>query len=208
MPPLELPNAPGHPYFWLLKALFWLPLKLLGPTVTINKSAVPKQGGVIILANHLSDSDPVVLQFASPRPIQFMSKSELWDMKIIGPMLKWWGGFAVRRGEPDRSALRIAAELAKKGSAVGIYPEGQLSEDGQLQEIRPGVALIIKLSGAPVICCGLKHTDKIIPYGSVIPRPAFRRVFATWGEATTFNKEASNEEIVSWIEAEFRRLTS
>ena len=97
-------------------------------------------------------------------------------------------------------------ELAKAGRVVGIFPEGKLSEDGKLQEIREGAALIIRMSEVPVICLGIKNTNRIVPYGSLIPRPALCKVTAHWGEPRSFNKDASNEEITSWIEAEFRRL--
>lgn len=204
---VDLPKPHGH---WLLPLARYL---IIGPILTIfgpfrfsGSGRVPRKGGLIILCNHLADCDPVALQGACPRGIQFMSKSELWEMKVVGPLLKWWGSFAVKRGEPDRAALRLAAELAKSGAAVGIFPEGQLSENGKLQEIKPGAALIIRMAGVPVICCGLHNTNRIMPYGKLVPRPAFAWVTATWGEARTFDKDATTEEIVAWIEAEFRRL--
>lgn len=203
---IDLPKPHGHSLILLLKGLAFPLMTLLGPFRYSGSKNVPSKGGVIILCNHLADCDPIALQLACPRGIQFMSKSELWEMKIIGPLLKWWGCFAVKRGEPDRASLRIAAELAKSGGVVGIFPEGQLSEDGKLQEIKPGAALIIRMAGVPVICCGLKNTNRVVPYGSMIPRPAFSWVSATWGEPREFSKDTSTEEIVAWAESEFRRL--
>jgi hypothetical protein len=80
------------------------------------------------------------------------------------------------------------------------------SENGQLQQIREGAALIVRMAEVPVIVCGLRNTNRMVPYGSVIPRPAFARVTATWGEARTFSKESTNEEIAAWMESELRRL--
>ena len=191
----------------LLKWLIGYPLfTIFGPFRTTGARNIPRQGGLIILCNHLADCDPIATQLACPRGIQFMSKHELWDMRFLGAFMRWWGGFPVKRGEPDRSALRLASELAKSGAAVGIYPEGKLSEDGHLQELKPGAALIIRLAGVPVICCGLRGTNKILPYGKLIPRPAFSWVTANWGEPRSFDKDTSTEEIISWAEAEFRRL--
>ncbi|MBS1702286.1 MAG: 1-acyl-sn-glycerol-3-phosphate acyltransferase [Armatimonadetes bacterium] len=204
---IDLPVPRGHWAIELLRYLVVFPLlTLLGPLRFRGWNRVPRKGGLIILCNHLADCDPVVLQAACPRGIQFMSKSELWDMKVVGPMMKWWGAFPVKRGEPDRASLRIAAELAKGGAAVGIFPEGQLSEDGLLQEIKPGAALIIRMAGVPVICCGLRNTNRILPYGKLVPRPAFAWVSANWGEVREFSKESTTEEIVAWAESEFRRL--
>lgn len=204
---IDLPKPHGHWMIEILRYLVVFPLlTILGPFRFRNWKHVPRKGGLIILCNHLADCDPVVLQAACPRGIQFMSKSELWDMKIVGPLMKWWGAFPVKRGEPDRASLRIASELAKGGAAVGVFPEGQLSEDGHLQEIKPGAALIIRMAGVPVICCGLRNTNRMVPYGSMIPRPALACVTANWGDVRQFDKDSTNEEIVGWIEQEFRRL--
>ena len=204
---VDLPKPHGHWLLWPIRFLILGPiLTIFGPFRFSGSRNVPRKGGLIILCNHLADCDPVALQCACPRGIQYMSKSELWEMKIVGPMLKWWGSFPVKRGEPDRASLRIAAELAKSGAVVGIFPEGQLSEDGRLLEIKPGAALIIRMAGVPVICCGLRNTNKIMPYGKLIPRPALAWVTANWGEPREFSKEDTTEEIVAWAEAEFRRL--
>lgn len=203
---IDLPKPHGHWVWPLVRWFVFLVMTIFGPYRYRNSKNVPRKGGLIILCNHLADCDPVALQAACPRGIQFMSKSELWDMKFVGPMMRWWGAFPVKRGEPDRGALRIASELAKGGAAVGIFPEGQLSEDGKLLEIKPGATLIIKMAGVPVICCGLKNTNRVMPYGKLIPRPALAWVTATWGEPRVFDRETSTEEMVAWIEEEFRRL--
>lgn len=186
-----------------LHVLFWV----LGPVVTKGRYRVPRKGGVIILANHLADVDPVVTQMACPRDIYFMAKSELFDMKIVGSVLRYWNAFPVKRGEPDRNALKHAAELAKAGHVVCVYPEGQLSETGELQPLKAGIALIVRMAGVPVICLGLRNTNRVLPYGSLIPRPAFRAVRAEWGEPREFSHGASTEEILAWTEAQLRALT-
>ena len=136
-----------------------------------------------------------------------MAKSELFDMPFIGRMQRAFGSFAVVRGTPDRAALKHAAKLLQDGECVAIYPEGQISEDGNLQEIKAGVAIIIRMCpGIPVICCGLEGAQRIIPYGKIIPRPAFQRVDVTWGEPRTFDKSSSTEEILGWISGQLREL--
>jgi 1-acyl-sn-glycerol-3-phosphate acyltransferase len=164
------------------------------------------QGGLIVIANHLADADPMVVQYACPRGIHFMSKSELWTVPVLKNFFAWWGSFPVKRGSPDRASLRLAAELAKAGRVVGIFPEGQLSEDTKLQPIREGAALIVRMAGVPVICCGIKNTNRIMPYGKLIPRPSLAKVTAVWGEARHFDGDATNEEIAAWMESELRRL--
>ena len=203
---IVFPNSKSHKLLGALKFIFAPLMFMVGPCVVYGREHLPKEGGVIVLINHLSDSDPMIVQNASSRGIHFMAKSELFTIPILKQWMTFWGGFPVKRGVPDRASIRLAVELAKAGRVVGIFPEGKLSEDGKLQEIREGAALIIRMSEVPVICLGIKNTNRIVPYGSLIPRPAFCKVTAHWGEPRSFNKDASNEEITSWIEAEFRRL--
>ena len=196
--------------FWLpLARLFAKPLlAVLGPVRNIGSYRVPRTGPVLILSNHLADIDPVVVQAKCPRPLHFMAKSELFEMPLLGRIQRSFGSFPVVRGTPDRAALKLAAQLLESGELVCLFPEGQLSEGGKLQEIKAGVALIIRMiPGIPVLCCGLTGTNRIIPYGSVIPRPAWGGVKITWGEPRTFEKSSTNEEILAWISGQFRDLT-
>lgn len=189
------------------KALCLIVFKVFGRMRTHGKGRVPLQGGLLVFPNHRSDCDPPVVHAASPRPLHFMAKSELFEMRMTAWAMWLMGAFPVRRGEPDRGALRHAAELAKMGEAVCVFPEGQLSETGELQEIKAGVALIVRMAGVPCICLGLKNTEQVVPYGSLKPHFAKERVEAVWGEPHTFDKSATAEEITAWIESELRQLT-
>lgn len=171
---------------WVFVALWPIVMpmmKLLGPVRGRNPERVPRTGGVLILANHRSDCDPVVLQSFCPRHVYFMAKSELWDMKFVRRWLEYWRAFPVKRGEPDRGALKTAVELLRAGHAVCVFPEGELSETGEMLPLKPGVALIARQAKVPILCVGLTNTARIMPYGKVTPRPAFRSVWVRWGQA-------------------------
>jgi formyltetrahydrofolate-dependent phosphoribosylglycinamide formyltransferase len=202
-----------HPLFThvaipIMRALCWVLFTLLGPFRSPNRKAIPRSGGLIILSNHRADVDPIAVQLACPRPIYFMAKSELFSMPVIGWLMRGFRAFPVKRGEPDRNALKKAAAYTHAGQVVCLFPEGQLTETGELQALKPGAALIVRMAGTPVICCGLKRTDAIMPYGKVLPRPALGWVTCSWGEPHTFDKHSNAEEILDWVEAELRRLTA
>lgn len=185
------------------RMLFWI----LGPISSRGGYRVPRKGPVLILSNHLADVDPIVVQVACPRAVHFMAKSELFDMKVIGTFIRWYQAFPVKRGEPDRASMRHAIELLKMGEAVVVFPEGQLSEDGQLQELKAGIALIIRQAGAAVICCGLRNTNKVMPYGRLMPRISWSRVYVEWGEVRQFTRDSTSEEIIEWATGQLRELT-
>lgn len=192
----------------IAKALAWTLLFLLGPLRVKGKYRVPKRGGLLILSNHISDLDPPAVQVACHRTIYFMAKSELFDMRILGRVIRWFRAFPVKRGEPDRSAIKKAIAYLRAGETVCVFPEGELSEDGAMLPLKPGVALIVRMAEVPVICVGLVGTNKIMPCGKVLPRPAFGGVVATWGEARSFDRRAETEEIMGWVEGQLRELTN
>ncbi|HLK14348.1 MAG TPA: lysophospholipid acyltransferase family protein [Fimbriimonadaceae bacterium] len=182
-------------------------LKLLGPVRGRNPERIPRKGGVLILANHRADVDPVVVQAFCPRHIYFMAKSELWDMRGLPPFLKFFRAFPVKRGEPDRAALKKAIDLLNAGNAVCVFPEGELSETGEMLPIKPGVALIARQARVPIVCCGLTNTARILPYGKLIPRPAFRSVWIRWGEPWLPDEKISSEAFCERVRAELLALT-
>lgn len=135
-----------------------------------------------------------------------MAKSELFGIPILGSVMRAFGAFPVRRGEPDRAALRTAIQFLKAGEVVGMFPEGALTESGELQPIMPGAGLVARQAGVPVICVGLRNTERVLPYGAVVPRPGWRRIWAVWGEPKVFLPNDSNDDVVQWIESQLRIL--
>ncbi|RYG47884.1 1-acyl-sn-glycerol-3-phosphate acyltransferase [bacterium] len=190
------------PFFEAIFAIWTRILTLrLSPLSCKGKALVPREGGLIILSNHLSDIDPVMLQWACPRPIHFMAKHELFDYKFIGSMLRLFQSFPVKRNTADRNAIKFAVGLAKMGEVVGMFPEGELSETGELLPLLPGAALIIRQAGVPAICCRLEGTNSIIRYGRTVPNfnPG-AKLSARWSEPRDLTG-LSNEEVLAWIQA-------
>src|SRR5436190_12198893 len=86
---------------------------------------LPRTGGVLIVSNHASNADPVVLMAACPRPLMFMAKEELYRPPVARLILRLWGGsFPVRRGEADVRSVREALALLKVGAPVVVVPDG------------------------------------------------------------------------------------
>ncbi len=181
-------------------------LFLLGRVRVEGKAKMPATGGVLVVANHLSDLDPIVLQASARRHLVYMAKSELFEMPSISRMLKLWMSFPVQRGEPDRAALKHAIAMLQAGHVVCIFPEGQLSQSTELLPILPGAALIARQTGVPVIAAGIWGTQFMMPYGRLVPRPAWGRVSVRWGSPRAFSKSDKNEDVTAWIQSELRTL--
>lgn len=190
----------------IAKAFAWILLTILGPFTRKNVKRVPRSGGLLILSNHQADLDPIAVQIACPRTVYFMAKSELFEMKVLGKVIRWFKAFPVKRGEPDRSAIKHAVNLLKAGETVCVFPEGELSESGELLPLKPGVALIVRMANVPVICCRIDGTRRILPYGKLLPRPAFHTVSVKWGEPHQFTRDSETEEIIDWADKQLRLL--
>jgi 1-acyl-sn-glycerol-3-phosphate acyltransferase len=136
---------------------------------------LPDRPGVILASNHLSFADPVLLALvvhrAIGRRVRHMAKSEAVAVPVFGRLLLDYGGFAVRRGRPDREAYRMANEVLAGGDWLGLAPEGTRSRTGALGEPKPGVALLAFRSGAEVVPVALWGTEKLWPVGKLLPRP-------------------------------------
>ena len=123
----------------------------------------PAAGPVIVVSNHLSDLDPLVVGAALRRPVAFMAKHELFEI----PGVRWWitacGAFPVKRGEPDRRALRTALGILQRGGALVMFPEGTRGRDRTLREPEPGAALLAQRTGAALLPVAVLGTDIVLP---------------------------------------------
>jgi len=179
----------------------------LGPLVIKGRRNVPREGGLLIFANHLSYVDAVVVQIVCPRPIYFLAKADVFEKKVIGKVFRIAKAIPIEPMTPDREALDRAIALLRAGYAVCIFPEGGTNSTGKLAALKPGLALIVKMALPTVIGLGLRDTDKMLPDGKWVLRPAFRLVRILWGEPRTFTRQADREEIMTWAEAELHQLS-
>lgn len=167
------------------KGLSWLLAKLIGRMTVIGRENIPREGGVMICANHISLADPPVLGAASPRPLHYMAKIELFQIPVLGKLIKWVGAFPVQQRTADRAALKKAIDYLEKGDVVGMFPEGQRIYGGKLGEPLPGVGMIVLRAKAPVIPAALINTDKFLPPHKVLLK--FSRIKVVFGAPLQFD---------------------
>ena len=119
---------------------------------------VPLEGPVVIAANHRSMLDVPVLVIASPRPMVFMAKEELFGDALRRRMWFELGGFPVRRQISDLRALDVALALLERGDAVGMFPEGTRGREAEMLPFLHGPAWLALRTGAPIVPCGIIGT--------------------------------------------------
>jgi 1-acyl-sn-glycerol-3-phosphate acyltransferase len=146
---------------------------------------VPPAGPVVLASNHDSLLDIPFLAVASPRPVWFMAKEELFG----GPLAAWFfhaiGGFPVDRVGPDAEAMRAARQVLREGRVLGMYPEGTRSRD--LLPLLPGAAWAALAEGAALVPVRIQGTAEAMPRGSAVPRRT--RVRVAFGEPFDLGRE-------------------
>jgi acyl-[acyl-carrier-protein]-phospholipid O-acyltransferase/long-chain-fatty-acid--[acyl-carrier-protein] ligase len=115
----------------------------------LGREHLPK-GGFLLLPNHITWVDAIVLQSACPRPIRYIVDEEFYRKRVLHPFLR-----AVRcipiNVRHSHSAIRVAAEQIAAGEIVCLFPEGQLERAGTLLRLRRGYELIARHANAPVV---------------------------------------------------------
>ena len=127
----------------------------------VGREHVPLEGPLILVSNHLNNADPPAVALALPRHPIYMAKREMIGWPIIGPAFRIFGAFPVRRGVPDRAALRVAGELVLRGEMLVMFPEGTRSRTGSLGRGYPGSALVALRTGAPLLPVAVTGTEHI-----------------------------------------------
>jgi 1-acyl-sn-glycerol-3-phosphate acyltransferase len=150
----------------------------------VGAHRVPREGRLLLASNHLSVLDPALIGSVMPRELDYMAKTELFQIPGFGALIRALNAHPVDRSGSDSAALRLALRLLGDGRAVLVFPEGTRGVEGSLQAARPGAGMLAALSGAPVVPVYVKGSGRALPRGAVLPRPA--RVTVTFGEPIRF----------------------
>jgi 1-acyl-sn-glycerol-3-phosphate acyltransferase len=111
---------------------------------------VPRRGGVLVVTNHQSLLDPLLLGVRHARGMSYMAKSELFENKAFGWLIRKLGAFPVRQGAGDVGAIRETVGRLQEGKMLNIFPEGGRTEDGKIAPMQQGVALVVRRAGPGV----------------------------------------------------------
>jgi len=128
--------------------------KLLWRTTVSGTLPIGPDQGAVIVCNHRSGIDPLLIQMATERVVHWMVAGEYFDYRIMAACFRSLGSIPVGRRGVDTAATKQAIRLAKEGKLVGLFPEGRINtSDELLLPGRPGAALIALKAGVPVIPC-------------------------------------------------------
>jgi 1-acyl-sn-glycerol-3-phosphate acyltransferase len=127
---------------------------------------VPLSGGGIIVSNHESLSDPVIVCLATRRRVRFVAKAELWRLPLLGAVMDSFGAVPVERGRGDTGAMARAGVLLDEGELIGMFPRGTCKPAASRRWQR-GAARLALAHGVPLVPIRLENTRQLVPWRRV-----------------------------------------
>ena len=144
---------------WAFSRLWLQPLTKLFTRARMYGSERIPAGGCVLAVNHLHWVDICVVGAMSPRTIQYVAKSEVFGIPIVGWYVSLHGAIGIRRGESDREAVRRMREAAHDGRMVGLFVEGTRQRSGRPGTAQPGAAMVALQEDVPVVPAAVYGTQ-------------------------------------------------
>jgi 1-acyl-sn-glycerol-3-phosphate acyltransferase len=146
---------------FLLRFLSWMLVHVIYRLRVEGIDRIPERGPALLICNHVSFVDPIVISAACPRPIRFIMEASIFRIPVLNGIFRGMKAIPVAPAKDDPQVYERAFEAVAKelraGQLVCIFPEGRLTRDGEVGEFRAGMLRILKETPLPVIPLGLSN---------------------------------------------------
>ena len=156
---------------WLWYAILWCPCYAISQALFgfrfSGKQNIPLTGPVLLVSNHQSNLDPVLVGLACPRQLKYLARQGLFFF----PFSYWiraLGAVPIDREKGALAGIRATLEQLKQQNAVLVFPEGSRTLDGRLQEMLPGFCLLARRSKATIVPVAIDGAFTALPRGSFL----------------------------------------
>ena len=136
-----------------------------------GRENVPTDGPFVLAPVHRSNIDFLLASTITKRRMRFMGKDSLWKYAWLGKIWTALGAYPVRRGTPDREALRQTVDAIKAGEPAVIFPEGTRKSGPVVEELFEGAAYVAAKTGVPIVPVGIGGSEAAMPKGSKMLKP-------------------------------------
>jgi 1-acyl-sn-glycerol-3-phosphate acyltransferase len=132
---------------------------------------IPRQGPALLIANHQSFFDPVLVGLAAPRPLRYLARKTLFRHPKFTALIRSLGAVPIDQEGLGKEGLQTILEQLKAGQAVLVFPEGHRTADGKMLPLMAGVQLLIRRARVPVVPVGIAGAFDAWPRRSRLPGP-------------------------------------
>ena len=175
--PAPLPPPKARNVLWRVSQLimqnvfcFWLGYRARG------QERLDEAGGGLVLGNHQSFIDPLLIGLQLHRPISFVARDSLFKIPVIGWILRNTYVMPISRESASSASLRETIRRMQHGFLVGVFPEGTRTETGEVGPFKPGFVALIRRAKLPVYPVGIAGAFQAMGKGSWFMKPARVRV--------------------------------
>lgn len=190
--------------FHLSRLLTWIICRLYFRISWEGVDNVPGTGPVIVAPNHVSFIDPVWVSIPVRRRMRYMVWERFIFMPILGPLVRYYGGFPVRLEAGDRAALREAAQQLIKGGPLMIFPEGGRTKTGQLNPFKPGFVRLALETKAPIVPVTILGGYQAFAPHHRFPRP--RKVRVIYHPPVCLQPPDDPQEVKTYLHQQSARI--
>ncbi len=174
---------------YLLRFIAWVASRFVYRFKVTGDENIPVEGAAVLVCNHVSFVDAVLLMAASPRPIRFVMDHRIFRIPVLGALFKLAKAIPIapRAEDPQayEAAFEAAAQVLREGDLLAIFPEGGITKDGSLQEFKGGIMKILERQPVPVIPMALTNLwgsyFSRVEQGNAMVRPFRRGMFSRVG---------------------------
>lgn len=159
----------AHAWYALCRVVCWAFCAAMFRFRSEGGKHVPMQGPLLVVSNHQSHLDPVLIGVASPRQVGALARASLF----VGPfgwLIRSFGAVPVERGSAT-AGIRAILGMLKAGEAAIVFPEGTRTPDGTVQPFQSGFCAIARRSGAAIVPTTIAGAHDALPRGAKFPRP-------------------------------------
>lgn len=185
-------------WYWLSQWVCWTVCKILFRYRYSGRENVPMSGPLLVVSNHQSHLDPVLIGIASPRQVGALARASLF----VGPfawLIRSYGAVPVERGSAT-AGIRAMLGALKAGEAMIVFPEGTRTDDGSVKPFQAGFCAIARRSGAAIVPTTISGAFDALPRGAKFPR--MKPI------TLTFNQAILPAEIATLTDDELLALTA
>jgi 1-acyl-sn-glycerol-3-phosphate acyltransferase len=171
-PPVVGPPTRGElAWYRFARAVVMVPSWFLWRMRFTGTENLPQTTPYVLAPVHRSYIDTLLAGYVSDRRVRFMGKEEMWRTPLVAKLFNSLGGFPVRRGTPDREALRICEQILAAGEPVVLFPEGTRQSGPLVQPLFAGPAFVAVRANVPIVPLGIGGSERAMPKGAKWLRP-------------------------------------
>jgi 1-acyl-sn-glycerol-3-phosphate acyltransferase len=137
-----------------------------------GRQNVPRQGPLLLVANHQSHLDPPLIGAGIPRPLNFLARQTLFDIPLLGRIIATVNAIPIDRQGVGLGGIKESLRRLKRGEGLMVFPEGTRSPDGEIQRFLPGFTALAVRTGAVIVPAAIEGAYDAWPRTQNFPGPA------------------------------------